>query len=121
MVLDQNKTLKEYNILDNALIEVLGCLNILGEGLPINFTDISKNIYIEQKFSKKAPDYKIASKGINVIGICKGKKCKAYNEAVICPLKEKTYFDLIKEKDDLECPKCGNLMIPKTLGFYSCE
>jgi len=120
-ILDQNKTLKEYNILQGDIINALEYENVLGGGLPINFTDVSKNIYIEQKFSKKVPDYKIASKGINVIGICKGRGCKAYNQAVICPLKEKKKFNLIEEKDDLECPKCRNLLIPKTLGFYSCE
>jgi len=120
-ILDEKKTLKEMNIPNTSFIDVGIANEVIGGGVPIKFTDVSKNMYIEQKFSKKAPKYKIASKGINVIGICKGRKCKAYNEAVIFPLKEKSNFNLIEEKDDLVCPRCGNLMVPKTLGFYLCE
>ena len=119
-ILDQNKTLKELNIKDKTCIDVYERKQIIGAGLSINFTDLSKNIYEEQYFSEKAPDYRTVSKGINIFGICKGKKCEAYNEEVICPLKKK-YFDLLKERDDLECPKCGSLIIPKTIGFFSCE
>jgi len=121
-ILDEKKTLKEMNILDTSFIDVGRANEVTGGGeMPIKSTDISKNMYIEQKFSKKAPKYKIASKGINVIGICKGIKCKAYNEVVIYPLNEKSNFNLIEEKDDLVCPRCKNLMVPKTLGFYLCE
>ena len=120
-ILDEKKTLKEMNILDSSFIDVGIANEVIGGGEPLKFTDVSKNMYIEQKFSKKAPKYKIASKGINVIGICKGIKCKAYNEAVIFPLEEKSNFNLIEEKDDLVCPSCKNLMVPKTLGFYLCK
>ena len=119
-ILDQNKTLKELNIKDCAAIDALTYKEIIGGSLSINFTDLSKNIYEEHYFSESAPDYRTVSKGINVYGICKGKKCKAYNKEVICPLKKK-YFDLLKERDDLECPICKYLMVPKTLGFFSCE
>jgi hypothetical protein len=119
--LDQNKTLKEYNLPDLTTIYVFERQNVTGRGLSVNFTDLSKNIYEEHYLSKTAHDYRTVSKGINVYGKCKGKKCKAYNKEVICPLKEKKSFNLLKEKDDLECPICGCLMIPKTLGFFSCE
>ena len=119
--IDPNKTLQELNIRNNSTIIVLEQKKIFGAGFPINFTDISKNIYEEHYFSETAPDYRIVSKGINVYGICKGKKCKAYNKEVICPLKNKKIFNLLEEKDDLECPICGNLIVPKTLGFFCCE
>ena len=118
--IDPNKTLQELNIF-NARILVEQPISIFGAGFPINFTDISKNIYEEHYFSETAPNYRIVSKGINVYGICKGKKCKAYNKEVICPLKSKKIFNLLEEKDDLECPICGGLIIPKTLGFFCCE
>lgn len=118
--LDQNKALNELNLLDNCNIYVSGENNMKG-GYGMKFVDLSKNIHEELYFSKTAPDYRIVSEGINVFGICKGKKCKAYKKEVIWPLKEKTTFNLIEEKDDLECPICGNLIIPKTLGFHYCE
>jgi len=119
--IDPNKALKELNIKNMISIEVVEHNTVTGGGFSINFTDISKNIYEEHYFSKTAPDYRIASKGINVFGICKGKKCKAYKEEVICPLENKKIFNLLEEKDDLECPICGSLIVPKTLGFFSCE
>ena len=118
--LELNKTLEELNLLDKCNINVLEEDRITG-GISMIFTDLSKNIHEERYFSKTAPDFRIASKGINVFGICHSKKCKAHKKEVIWPLKEKTSFNLIKEKDDLECPICGNLISPKTLGFYSCE
>ena len=118
--LELNKTLEELNLLDKCNINVLEEDRITG-GISMIFTDLSKNIHEERYFSKTAPDFRIALKGINVFGICHSKKCKAYKKEVIWPLKGKTSFNLIKEKDDLECPICGNLISPKTLGFYSCE
>ena len=35
--------------------------------------------------------------------------------------KEKKKFDLIKEKDNLECPECKGVVFPKTLGFHLCK
>ena len=59
--------------------------------------------------------------GINIYGICKNKKCIAFNEEVIVPLHNKKRFDLIEEKYDLECPECSNIIMPKTVGFYLCN
>ena len=118
---DPNKTMGELDIRDWSSIEVVIVCYCPGAGFSINFTDVSKNIHEEHYFSKTAPDYRIVSKGINVYGICKGKKCKAYNKEVICPLKNKKIFNLLDEKENLECPICGSLIIPKTLGFFSCE
>ena len=121
MIKDPNKTLEELNIRNFEYIEVISVSEVPGAGFSINFTDVSKNIHEERYFTKTAPDYRIASKGINVYGICKGKKCKAYNKEVICPLKNTKIFNLFDEKENLECPICGSLIIPKTLGFFSCE
>ena len=121
ITIDPNKTLQELNIRNMSPIIVEELYNVMGAGFSINFTDISKNIYEEHYFSETAPNYRIASKGINVYGICKGKKCKAYNKEVICPLIDKKIFNLLEEKDDLECPICRGLIVPKTLGFFRCE
>ena len=60
-------------------------------------------------------------KGINIFGICKYKKCpEVFNEEVIIPL-EKNHFDVIREKEVLECPVCEAPIHPKTIGFYLCE
>ena len=92
-----------------------------GGGFSLKFTDISKKIYEEQYFSESAPSYRIVMEGINIFGICKVKKCKAYKQEVIYPLINKKRFNLIDEKEDLECPECGGNIIPKTAGFYLCN
>lgn len=89
--------------------------------LSLNFTDLSKQIHEDHYFSEEAPSYRLVSKGINIYGICKFKKCKAYEQEVIVPLEGSNRLDLIKDKDNLECPECGGLVIPKTIGFYLCK
>ena len=92
-----------------------------GDSFSFKFTDVSKQIYEEHYFSNKAPSYRVVTQGINIYGTCKGKTCIGYNKEVICPLKNKKKYNLLEEKDDLECPVCGGIIIPKTIGFHSCE
>jgi hypothetical protein len=93
----------------------------LGGVFALNFTDISKQVHEEHYFSNKAPSYRYVTQGINIYGICKGKNCIAYKKEVVVPQRKIKKFDLIKEKDNLECPKCGGIIIPKTLGFHLCK
>ena len=92
-----------------------------GGDYAMNFTDVSKQVHEEHYFSAKAPSYRIVTQGINIYGICKGKNCIAYKKEVVVRQRGITKFDLIKEKDNLECPKCGGIIIPKTLGFHLCK
>ena len=94
---------------------------IQGGDYAMNFTDVSKQVHEEHYFSAKAPSYRIVTKGINIYGICKGKNCIAYKKEVVVRQRGIQKFDLIKEKDNLECPKCGGVIIPKTLGFHLCK
>jgi hypothetical protein len=87
----------------------------------MKFTDISKQISEQIYFSSTAPSYRKVTKGINICGICKYKKCNAYNKEVIAPLENVKIFNLIDERENLECPECGALIVPKTLCFYLCE
>lgn len=112
--------LNQFNSRD-IKIDVCESHNLSGGQSSIKFTDISKQIYEEHYFSDTAPSYRIVMQGINIYGICKNKKCIAFNEEVIVPLHNKKRFDLIEEKYDLECPECNNIIMPKTVGFYLCN
>ena len=70
-------------------IEVHNEQNTIGGDFGLIFTDVSKKIHEEHYFSNKAPLYRIVTQGINVYGICKGKKCKAYKKEVVVRLKKK--------------------------------
>ena len=120
-ILKPEKKLSEIRAKQNSIIRVIKCKAILGGDLPINFTDLSKNIREEIYFSENAPDYRLVCKGINIEGICKSKKCEAFKEKVIVPLENKEKFDLIEERDDLACPICENLIVPKTVLFHLCK
>jgi len=111
----------KLNQLQSINIETYESKSAMGGLLPVSFTDISKKVHEEHFFSDKAPSYRTVTQGINIFGICKGKKCKAYKKEVVVPQTQKKNFDLIKEKDDLECPECGGIIIPKTLGFHLCK
>ena len=87
----------------------------------MNFTDLSKQIYEEIYFSSSAPSYRRVSKGINICGICKCKKCDAYKQEVVVPKENVKEFNLINERDNIECPICGSIIASKTLCFYLCE
>lgn len=122
-ILDPKKKLGEVNPKNSTpfSISVFKIKEVNGSGYCSFFTDLSKQIYEEHYFSDKAPSYRVICKGINIYGICKSKKCKAYNKEVIAPLKKRKEFDLIKERDNLECPECEGIISPKTVGFHLCE
>lgn len=118
--LNQSLTVAEAGLINDSNIFVVRN-GVKGAGGPaMQFTDVSKNKTREIKFSKNAPSYRKASKGINIFGICNCKNCKAYKQKVVVIIKKKK-FDLIKERDDLFCPECGANIIPKTVGFYLCK
>jgi len=94
---------------------------LVGGIYSLNFTDISKKNTEKHYFSKTGPLYRIVAQGINIYGICKGRKCEAYTKEVIYPLKNIKKFDLINGKYDSECPICGGIIVPITLGFHLCE
>ena len=113
-------TVNESGLNNNAIIYVKYGGKISGGGFSMMFADISKNKSREIQFSKTAPSYREVAKGINIFGICNFKKCKAYKKEVIVKV-EKKKLDLIKEREELYCPECEAIIIPKTVGFYLCK
>ena len=95
--------------------------SLVGGIYSLNFADISKGNTKEHYVDNKGPLYRMIAQGINIYGICKGKKCQAYEKEVIVPLKNIKKFDLVNGKYDLNCPICEGVIMPKTLGFHLCE
>ena len=118
--LNPHLTVSESGLLNGAIIHVEHNGNMCGGGYSMMFTDTSKNKTREIKISKTAPSYRHVAKGINIVGICNFKKCKAYKKLVVVTIKKKK-LDLIKERDELFCPECEATIIPKTVGFYLCK
>jgi len=118
--LDLSLTVAEAGLVNDSSINVYTTKCIKGAGFSMMFTDLSKNRTKEIGFSKNAPSYREVTKGINIIGICNFKKCKAYKKEVVVNIKKKK-LDLIKERDELLCPECEATIIPKTVGFHLCK
>ena len=92
-----------------------------GAGFSMNFTDLSKKITTQLPLSIKGPDYRRVDNGINIHCECKYEKCRAYNDEVCIPLTGIQIFDLVKERNNLKCPACRSLIVPKTVSFFLCE
>jgi len=115
-----NLTVSELGLSNGSNILVMKAQNTIGANYSMMFTDLSKNKTSEIRCSKTAPSYRKIIKGINIFGICTFKKCKAYKKEVVSNVKKKK-IDLIKERDELFCPECEAIIIPKTVGFYLCK
>ena len=117
-----NLSLLDLGLQNFSVIYVSPFRHITG-GMPVKFTDVSKNQIKELGFSKNPkniPSYRTVKKGINIFGFCRCKKCSARNKEVIVPI-EGDKLDLIQDKDELSCPECESTIIPKTVGFYLCK
>ena len=107
---------------NNINIRVFNKCSLSGGLGPMSFTGVSKQNREEHYFSDDARSYRIVTQGINIYGKCKGdRKCKGYEKEVIVPLGKIKRYNLIDNRDNLECPECKGYVIPKTLGFYLCE
>ena len=118
--INQSLSVSEAALRGVLVITVLWKNNVIGRGFSMLFSDVNKNKTTEISCSKEAPSYRAVTKGINIFGICTFKKCDAYKKEVVVIINKKK-FDLIKERNELFCPECGSLIIPKTVGFYLCK
>ena len=119
--LNESLTVAEVGLTNHSNIFIVATKRIKAAGgLPMLFSDVSKNKTKELTFSKKAPSYRKVIKGINIFGICTFKKCRAYQKEVVVRIKKKK-FDFVEERNDLFCPECEALIVPKTVGFYLCK
>ena len=75
---------------------------IYGGGPTINLTDGS------------------VKKGINIYGICKTKNCVECGNIVISS-KHKDKINMMEEKYEFTCSKCGGIIEPKIVVFYLCK
>ena len=97
---------------------------IIGSGgfCSLEFVDLDESTKFKVlKFSKKAPEWRKVSVGLNLFGKCLNKNCKAYNKEVINIVGINRKFDFLINKKAIICPACSKNFIPITLGFWKCE
>ncbi|CAF2142433.1 unnamed protein product [Rotaria magnacalcarata] len=121
---DDNKTLQYYNIKENTLLELhdssgnfrdIGCLGM-------KFVDVSTGDALKRCiWSKQAPPWRKAARGLCLEGICRNSECNAFKQQVIISIGYKR-FDVINEADETTviCPECEQYVEPKICGFNNC-
>ena len=93
---------------------------VSGGGSDCAFANMEDSGCIEtHHFKASAPDWRYATSGLKIEGVCKNSSCKAYKKQVIC---KNGYgaFDLILDKGGCKCPICKILIDPITCGFTNC-
>ena len=114
---NDNQRLQDVKGFDEEEMAISVTTNVRGG---VEFCDLSNKKYEHHSLSSDGPSYRTTGRGINIYGDCTGNGCIAHGKEVIVPI-EKDHFDLIKEKFDVKCPECKNIVKPKTIGFRQCE
>ncbi|KAH7823666.1 putative Ubiquitin family protein [Monocercomonoides exilis] len=117
--LENGRTLKDYGIYREAIINLVLRLRGGGSCPSHAFVDVTKtDALVESSFSNTAPPWRIVGSGINIEGICENEGCPAFKKQVICRWGMKT-FDLYGSKPF--CPCCLKQIVPLKPGFYDCR
>ena len=117
--LEDNRTLKDYNMKHSTLIHL--CARLRGGNIPINFVNVEKGLTENLSFSDSAPKWRGVEEGLNIFGICKYSNCKAFNKEVIYKVGINCKFNLQENITKIKCPMCNKIIMPKTCGFWKCE
>ena len=116
----RNKYIRKNEIFSG--VDLLFYGEIIGSGVPIDFTDIEKGKTKELKFNKKAPEWRKVKEGLNIFGICNNPECKAYQkEVAFIPHLNNQTFNLNENITKILCPICMTIIKLKTCGFWKCE
>ena len=121
---NSTNTFGELSSRNTIIIVVQDVNNLIGSAPPIDFVDVSSKIVKKLNFSKNAPRWRKACKGLNIFGICPNKRCSANGKEVIYKTiltEQGLIFCLNDEIVNIRCPLCNKIIDPKTCGFWKCE
>ena len=121
-LIDDHKTIEDYGIKSGVSLRLIEMEYGGGMDFPfLEFTNVDKMITQKLTFSPNAPKWRIVTNGLNIFGICQNDQCKAFNEEVIHMVGINIKFNLNENIENIKCPICEGIIIPKTCGFWRCE
>jgi len=109
-------------IKENQIVVFIRCEHLnCGGGPELLTVDLSKNKIKEITQSKKVLWYNCRIDGLNILSICKNKKCTAYNDDISIKIGFIQDWYLIDKVDKVvKCPCCGNNVEPDNYSFKNC-
>ena len=117
---DDDLMVHDYDMEDGDVVEVFqqqcggGCSSI-------EFADISKTSALKRKtWSKSAPPWRIARRGLCIEGKCTTKSCQAYGQNVIVNVGF-GHWELEKYCQSCTCPICCGPVDVATCAFNNCK
>jgi hypothetical protein len=122
---NDNIILSRINVRQGSVMHLVLRLRRGGGGIippskPIEFVDVNNPLGLKQRcWSDSAPEWRCASPGLSIEGICKNLLCEAYNNRIISNHKMGC-FDLFLDIDDIKCPICDKNVVPITCAFNNC-
>jgi ubiquitin len=115
--LEEERTLEDYKIFPETTLHLV--LRLRGGGGIFADVDHDPTIY---KWNSKAPDWRIAAKGLCLEGKCMNSSCKAYKRMVIMNMGLPIVFELgMPGEKPTICPICHSYVKPITCGLNNCE
>ncbi|CAF3889705.1 unnamed protein product [Adineta steineri] len=124
-VLYDEATLEDYDVQADSVLELVDHTQryrSLGGLIGLKFVDVSDNQALKRTaWSKTAPRWRRTRHGLSLEGLCKNKKCEAYNSTVIMPVGYKKVDMLDESLDEItKCPLCKGYVTAVTCGFNNC-
>jgi len=116
-VLENDKTLDDYNIGKDSIIQLV--LQLRGGGSSFEFSKLEEAQIMD--FDDNAPDYTIVKSGLNLEGFCINNVCEAGGRLVVAPLGFISFN--MKNPQQLNlcvCPLCKKTFAPITCLFTDC-
>ena len=112
--LEDRQTLLDCKVENHSFLHLV--LRMTGGGAM--FADVSNSSSLMAlKFSTTAPEWRMATFGLNVEGKCSNRSCCAYQQMVI-DMKGMVSWSLLADK--AHCPMCKQQFQPVTCAFTGC-